>query len=241
MSLRGIVRELLAKAGYRISRTQGGIGGSAFFDMKRLVVADDPLVFDVGANVGQSVDWFRRTFPRARIHSFEPSPAIFARLKTNVANVPNVSCWNIALGSAPADLPLNENSIPEWSSLLPSDRAWGKVEKQTMVPVRTLDDFCQEQGVAKIDVLKSDTQGYELEVFRGAERMFRQKAIGIVYCEIVFSDQYRNAASPTHLYDFLIQRGFHLVSYYETTYERGLASWTDGVFLHESYPAGTIA
>jgi FkbM family methyltransferase len=235
MTARRTIRVMLGKMGYAVARTQGGIGGDPFADMRSLIGHDQPLILDVGANVGQSVEAFRSWFPHAHIHSFEPSPETFARLKTNAANLPNVNCWNIALGSEPADLPLNENSMHEWSSLLPSDRAWGKVEKQTMVPVRTVDEFCREQGVRQIDVLKSDTQGFEMEVLRGAQRMIEDGRVGFVFCEVLFTRLYKGAPPFTRICDFLMDRGFLLVSFYAFSHTKaGIADWSDVLFIHNS-------
>ena len=82
MTARRAIRAMLGKLGYAISRTEGGLGGDPFADMHVLIGQDEPLILDVGANVGQSIEAFRSWFPDAHIHSFEPSPATFARLKT---------------------------------------------------------------------------------------------------------------------------------------------------------------
>src|ERR1700722_10440774 len=95
-----MVRKLLRRMGYSIARVEGGIGGEPFGDMARFLPDNSPLVFDVGANVGQSIRNFRVSFPNAEIHSFEPSPATFNRLKANAAQLPKVHLWNCALGSA---------------------------------------------------------------------------------------------------------------------------------------------
>jgi FkbM family methyltransferase len=239
MTARRTIRALLAKLGYAISRTEGGLGGDPFADMRVLIGQDQPLILDVGANVGQSIEAFRSYFPNAHFHSFEPSPATFARLKKKVANLPNVACWNLALGSQPAELLLNENSMPEWSSLLAADRAWGKVEKQTMVPVRTVDDFAHEHGIKQIDVLKSDTQGFEMEVLRGAQRVLQEGRVGLVFCEVLFTNLYTGVPPFTRICDFLIERGFSLVSFYSFSYARtGIADWADVLFIHNSRVRG---
>jgi FkbM family methyltransferase len=236
MSWTRSVRKALAKFGYQISRVQGGIGGDAFFDMARLVSVNDPLVFDVGANVGQTIANLRSTFPKARIHSFEPSPASFEILKKNVSHYSNVQIWNCGLGSSCGQKTLLENKLSEWTSFLPpSEFGWGAVEKETPVRMLTIDEFCRENAVDNIDILKSDTQGYDFEVFRGAEQMFRKGAIGIVYCEVIFSDMYKDIPSFGQMYDFLIDRDFRLVSFYDVAYDKGLASWADGVFVHKGY------
>jgi hypothetical protein len=43
---------------------------------------DTPLtLFDVGANTGQTIDFALRTFPKAKIYSFEPTPQLVSDLK----------------------------------------------------------------------------------------------------------------------------------------------------------------
>jgi FkbM family methyltransferase len=233
------VRKILAKFGYSISRVQDGIGGDAFFDMASVVGPESPVIFDVGANIGQTVSKFRATFPQAAIHSFEPSPRTFRALEKNVSHLSNVWAWNCALGAAAGQMPLLENQLPEWSSLLPlGESGWGSVERETLVDVRTIDEFCVEKGIRKIDILKSDTQGYDFEVLKGAEQMLRTGAISLVYCEIIFSELYKNIAPFGQMYDFLIDRGFRLVSFYDVAYDKGLASWSDGLFIHKSAHCG---
>jgi len=230
------VRKAFAKLGYRITRAQDGIGGDAFFDMAGLVSSDSPTIFDVGANVGQTIERVRSIFPKAQIHSFEPSPTTFEKLKKNAAHLSGVHTWNCALGSSSGQMPLLENKMSEWTSFLPlGEFGWGSVDKTTQVRMATLDEFCEEHSIPHVDILKSDTQGYDLEVLKGGEETFRKGGVGIVYCEIIFSDMYKNIPSFGKLYDFLIDRDFRLVSFYDVTYEKGLASWTDGVFVHRAY------
>jgi hypothetical protein len=131
---------------------------------------------------------------------------------------------------------LLENSNSDMSSFLPlSEMGWGTITNETPVLVRTIDQFCDEEGIDKIDVLKSDTQGFDLEVFKGAEESIRKKKIGLIYFEIIFADQYKKLPSFSESFDFLTARGFKLVSFYKIYYQRKLAGWTDALFVHESY------
>ena len=235
MTARRAVRKVLAQLGYSIHRAQSGIGGDAFADIHTLINRDRPLIFDVGANVGQSIDAFRSWFPDGYIHSFEPSPTIFKPLKAKVERLPNVACWNMALGSEPADGLLNENSMSEWSSLLPLDSGWGSVVRQTSVPVRTVDSFSEEHRIAEIDLLKSDTQGFELEVLRGARKMLQEARVGLIYCEIIFTQLYKGVPPFTAICNFLLEHGFSLVSFYNFSYTEALtADWADALFIHSS-------
>jgi FkbM family methyltransferase len=203
--------------------------------MATLFRGDRPLVFDVGANVGQTVQAFRKAFREPQIYSFEPSPTTFALLRMNTATIPDVHVWNRALGSSGGQMTLQENDRPEMTSFLPlSTFGWGSVIKQTRIEVDTVDDFCREQHIDRIDILKSDTQGYDLEVFKGAERMFQENRIGFVFSEVIFNDMYKNLPPMSQIYDFLISRNFLLVSFYELAYQERLASWTDALFVQRS-------
>ena len=233
---RKFARRWLARRGYRITHAPEGVGGNPFFDMRSLVTSDRMVVLDVGANVGQSVERFRSWFPEATVHSFEPSPSTFSELTRNTARYPNVHRWNCALGARQAELELRENTLSEWSSFLPpGSTGWGEVVRTTTVPVTTVDEFCRQNSIEKIDVLKSDTQGYDLEVFKGAGEMFSRNAVTCIYCEIIFSDLYAGVPSFGELYDFLTRSGFVLVSFYDLVYENGIAAWTDGLFVNKHY------
>jgi FkbM family methyltransferase len=204
--------------------------------MARILHGDSPMVFDVGANLGQTVGAFHRVFRDPRVYSFEPSPTTFDLLRSNTAQYPNVHAWNRALGSSRCQMTLQENSTPEMTSFLPlSNFGWGSVMKQTRVDVDTVDAFCAENNIDRIDVLKSDTQGFDLEVFKGAESMFQQNKIGLVFTEIIFNDMYKNLPPVSQILEFLFSHNFALVSFYELSYQERLASWADALFVNKSY------
>jgi FkbM family methyltransferase len=204
--------------------------------MELFLPDDRPLLFDVGANVGQTVRGFRAHFPKCIVHSFEPSPSTFETLRREAASLRDVHVWNCALGSAPGHLTLLENAKSTMSSFLPlSEFGWGTVTKETSVEVKTVDQFCQDEHIEQIDILKSDTQGFELEVFKGAEQMMRAAKIRLVYFEVIFSDMYKGLPSFAEQYEFLTSRDYLLVSLYEFRYQKQLASWTDALFVHRAY------
>ncbi|WP_446361310.1 FkbM family methyltransferase [Coleofasciculus sp. G2-EDA-02] len=204
--------------------------------MDKFTHNDHPVIFDVGANVGQSIRKFRRIFPSSTIHSFEPSPRTFETLKQQVNKLESIHLWNYALGSSSGSMNFLENSYSDMSSFLPiSEYGWGKIIKETLVEVKTIDQFCHEKNIEKIDILKSDTQGFELEVFQGAENTIKAQKIGLIYFEVIFSDMYKNLPSFGKIYNFLTERDFLLVNFYKFNYQNNLASWTDALFVHNSY------
>ena len=51
--------------------------------IKKVVTKKKPIVFDIGANKGQSIDGFRKLYPECFIHAFEPSKLEFDQLIIN--------------------------------------------------------------------------------------------------------------------------------------------------------------
>lgn len=133
---------------------------------------------DVGAHIGliSFGVWARR--PDVSVHAFEPHPA-------------NADAWrrNRQLsGSTSAHLV--EAGLSDHSGEMRFDGTGDSgghaitTGGVSSIRVATLDDYCLEHGVERIDVLKIDVQGHEMEVLRGADRLFADGRIGTVLCEI---------------------------------------------------------
>jgi FkbM family methyltransferase len=228
---------LLHRMGYKITSI-GETGEDPVVDMARFA-GSNPMIFDVGANVGQSIRSFRTVFRGAEIHSFEPSPATFATLEAvpEFQQDSRIHLWKLALGSARGELEFWENEQSFMSSFLLPEKsgwAWGKLMGKSLVKVVTVDEFCAERGIETIDILKSDTQGYDFEVLKGAAGMLSCGRIGLVYYETIFSNQYQGLPRFTEVINFLLDRDYVLVSNYTVFYLEGLASWTDLLFVHKS-------
>ena len=231
------LRNLVHKLGYDLVRIKPNqIGRDSLNDMSIFTHNDQPTIFDIGANTGQSIHTFRSRFPKSKIHSFEPSPTTFEILKQQESDKKDIHLWNCGMGSTTGEMTFLENSNSTMSSFLPLGKVgWGEVEKETIVEVKTIDQFCLDENIEKIDILKSDTQGFELEVFKGANNSIQENKIGLIYCEMIFSDMYENLPPFTKTYDYLTNNNFSLVSFYQTYYQNQLASWTDALFVHDSY------
>ena len=200
-------------AGVKLSdRVPQGRGGSLAADLR----ASFPLwrfrtVFDVGANVGQTADGFSEDFRDADIYCFEPGRWAFGELKRNIEHGVwhNVQAYCCAVGERVGELDLY---VPVETALASAMVREGAPER---VPVITVDGFCAEKGIEQIDVLKIDTEGYELLVLAGAAKMLAAGKISAVLVETILHAQYSSprfvhldaltAALPNHelfgLYD----------------------------------------
>jgi FkbM family methyltransferase len=123
------------------------------------------VILDVGANVGQSADSYARRYPKAAIHSFEPSPESYEMLVSATANHPNVVTHCLALGRTESRLNLSGSGTSSMNRLLAANAPLpqGGVE----VPGRPGADILRDMDIAHVDFLKIDTEGHDLEVLYG--------------------------------------------------------------------------
>jgi FkbM family methyltransferase len=190
-----------------------------------------PVLFDIGANVGQTALAMRGMFPRAIIHAFEPSPSTFAKLEAAVSTDRNVVLNNCGVGAQDGTLEFTENRNSDMSSFLPlGPEGWGEVLGKIAVPVVTVDGYCGENAVSRIDVLKIDTQGFDFEVLKGADRMLSNAQIRLVFMEVTFARLYEGLPRFDAIFGFLADRAYRLVAVYEPHRHNRILSWTDAMF-----------
>jgi len=134
------------------------------------------LVIDAGANEGQFARSLR-SFYTGRILSFEPVTFAFDKLAAAASTDPEWHVYKLALGSQDSTQTINVSDRTLFSSLLKSngycaqrfgDRAKGKHEEMIRICRldRLLEEIVPDIGNKRV-FLKMDTQGYDLEVFKG--------------------------------------------------------------------------
>jgi FkbM family methyltransferase len=163
---------------------------------------EQPIVFDVGANIGRYSAKIRRTLPTARLFAFEPHPVSFSQLISQAETL-QFQAINIAFSSthqAEGQLYNRPGSGSEHASLFESAVAELYGESPAALPVRieTLDRFCDAYEIQEIDFLKLDTEGSEFDILTGAENLRIRRAIRCIQFE--FNSM--NVYSRTFLKDF---------------------------------------
>lgn len=118
---------------------------------------------------------FARQAPRGRVVAFEPTHSGFARLKENLALNPELAARVTAVQAFLSDRSADRHDLSACSSWKldgsdadPHPLHGGTVTAADGVPAFSLDDFCRDRGVDRLDLLKIDTDGHELAVLRGA-------------------------------------------------------------------------
>ena len=137
------------------------------------------VVLDVGANIGQYAKFLRKLGYKRKIISFEPVKSTYIKLKQESENDELWFAYNAGLGSESKEMKINVFQSSEMSSFLSANEFGAKiygnnmeVESEETILITTLDSFIQENpGVVSAHdkiLLKMDTQGFDLEVFKGA-------------------------------------------------------------------------
>ena len=229
-------QKIFRKLGYQF-RKYPPFGSIPIKDMKFFLANQkNPLILDIGANKGQSADAFLNFFPDATIHSFEPSPSTFQELKENCKDKKKVQAWNYGIGATQSKQLFLENTHSEMSSFLaPGESSWGNIERKTEVEVITLDSFTTKHNIDFVHALKTDTQGYDFEVLKGATNLMKDNKIALVFMEVIFSDMYKGQPAFNEIFQFLIDHNFSLVTFYDQSYQSDLLSWTDALFINNEF------
>ena len=162
----------------------------------------NPVLFDVGANIGKYTTAALQYCPSAKAHCFEPHPVTFSKLK-EACQQNGVQLHNFGLGDRSHEATIYDHDWLESSghaSLYRDviEKLHGRGSKSFPVKIRKFDEVVAELGVAQIDLLKVDTEGHDLFVFRGAEETIRRGMIKAIQWE--FNEM--NVVSRTFFKDF---------------------------------------
>ncbi|MDD1416744.1 FkbM family methyltransferase [Dolichospermum sp. ST_con] len=144
------------------------------------------LCLDIGANIGfYTLNLSKLVEAEGKVYAIEPSPSNYKKLEENIAinNLDNCITSNIALSSESGEFvfSVSPHQNSGWGRL----GKWEFSQSQILVAVNTLDDFLSLNNISRIDFLKIDVEGHELEFFKGAINTLKNgiiRRIMIEYC-----------------------------------------------------------
>lgn len=184
-----------------------------------------PVIFDVGANTGQSVVAFKRYFPDATVYAFEPVAAIHKKLQQNTSNLRGVKLFHCALGRSKGvlDIPLvGSDSVQTTQVLANTESVGGACER---INVSTVDEVAREHGVNQISILKTDTEGFDAEVCQGAAGLLREGKITYVVSEASIQPEDAQHAKFEELCQAVAPYGYAPRSFLDLVHAPGKQLW----------------
>jgi FkbM family methyltransferase len=185
-----------------------------------------PIVFDVGANVGDYSYMMLSEVPNASIYAFEPSLPTYARLSKRLSG--RVRAYNVGLSDVAGTGILYGNGDIGTESLY-SRRlehfGYEPMREQERIELTTIEDFCKREAIDRIDLLKLDIEGNEYRALLGAKGIL--PSIGMIQFEFggtnidsrVFFQDFFYLLTPTHRLHRIIRNGLYPIDHYRETSE----------------------
>jgi FkbM family methyltransferase len=229
--------------------------------IKLLINREDPVIFDVGANNGSSLDEFKEWWPQSHVHCFEPQDECMEELNESAhkhSNAGNVYINHMAAGNKSNEsaqfythdintgvsgfnkINMNSRDSLDLEKLSEEDDEkkleYGKTLNHAReVSLMRLDDYIDNHDVLinSINLLKIDTQGFEPEVLEGFGD--KLELVDVVLTELMFYDFYERSLSFSDIEKYLLKANFQLydISHIAKNPMNGRTDWVDVVYVNK--------
>ena len=191
----------------------------------------NPTIVEIGAHEGAGTVGLARAYPYARIYACEPNPRAFAVLAERARELPQVVAVNLAFGSATGEATLYVGSADQdrHASLLPTGplspgpRERGGVRVSSI----TVDDWFTQQGLARVEFLRLDAGGCELQILQRSRRVLETTLV--VVTKTYGQPPCAGVVSYPILKLFLEMAGFALLSHWYADGGQGEATFISNV------------
>jgi FkbM family methyltransferase len=142
-------------------------------DNKVMKIPDDAVIFDVGANSGIMSLSFATKAPKGEVHAFEPTNYALKKLEKNLNLNPQLKKRIHTMQTFVSSETRQESGLRAYSSWpVKTNEKKNKIHRGVDKTTRnvgsiTLDAYSQEKNIQRLDLIKIDTDGHELEVLKG--------------------------------------------------------------------------
>lgn len=197
---------------------------------------NNPIVIDIGANVGDFAHACLLRWEKPEIVCCEPIPEIYAILKKRFTTLPNIKCLNVAIYRDSGFATFKQSSDTGFSSFLSMnydylDFGLGcEIVKEILVECKTLSELVNNHLRKSIDLIKVDVQGTELDVLSTLGGL--NYPVQTVQIEMSLFEVYKNQPLMQSVIEFMNQAGYDLVDVYSPIKnKRGIVIQVEGIFL----------
>jgi FkbM family methyltransferase len=150
----------------------------ADFTIRSLGEKEDPIIFDVGSNIGTYAYWLAKRYSEGKIYCFEPQRIIFQMLCGNMAmnNIFNVHAFNMALSDVNEMIECYEvdynrpGCFSVYSLNEQVEKKYEVSKKKNYIQCMTIDSFVEMFHIEKVDFIKVDAEGFDIKVLNGAKK-----------------------------------------------------------------------
>ena len=221
-----------------------------FFHQKKILfslrtkIAKIDCFLDVGSHKGTYTDLVIKNFQVNKVLMFEPQKYIFKKIKKKYKNIKFIKIFNYAISNKNKmqkiyinkhDLTSSLKKIDETSSylkykakLFTSNNYKSLIKETYIVKTIRLNDIVKKNHLEKINLLKIDTEGYELEVLLGLNK-------SIKYVQYILIEFHRDKIyfkyNPKKIHNYLIKNNFVL----EDTFRFPFTYWEDRLYRNKKF------
>lgn len=224
--------------------------------LRRLIKEKNPVIFDVGANDGLSLQEFKSWWNGSIVHCFEPqeeclslmekrmrdlsiSDVILNKVAVGDKTEKNVKFFSHELTTGLSGFnKININSVDsiridelKKESNNKLEEHYSKLNHERFVDILRLDEYMNNAGINHVDLLKIDTQGYEPEVISGLGE--RLSDVNVIVTELMLYDYYERSMSFSDIELYLLPAGFKLydISSISKNPMNGRTDWVDVIYV----------
>ena len=229
--------------------------------IKMLINNNEPIIFDVGANNGSSLDEFKEWWPNSHVHCFEPQDECMEELNESADSFVgsgSVYVNHIAVGNKSNEkikfythdinsgvsgfnkINMDSKDSLDLNNLSKENAAKKKEYEKSLNHVREvstlrLDDYIANHHtkIDSINLLKIDTQGFEPEVLEGFGNKLNH--VDVVLTELMFYDYYERSLSFSDIEKYLHKANFQLydISHIAKNPMNGRTDWVDVIYVNK--------
>ncbi len=162
---------------------QNYVTGNQYFSLPA-----DAVIVDVGANIGSMAFAYAALAPKGHVYAFEPTEYGYAKFLKNMSLNPQLASRITPIQRFLADHSRHKHDLTAYASWKVDGSAahahplhGGTIKPADSVPAITLDHFCRENGIQRVDLIKIDTDGHEYKVLKGAVDTIEQYRPHVVF------------------------------------------------------------
>jgi len=164
---------------YRVPLRKGDLGVINEIQIRRVyekvseyIVQDGDICVDIGANIGSVSLIWSKTNKKGAIVALEPHPETFERLKNNLNlnGVSNIMAIHAAIARRSGSITICLDSGSNMAHVEGVEMETHICAAKTKVPSYSLDDLISHCNLEKVDLLKVDVEGYEVQCLEGGDR-----------------------------------------------------------------------
>ncbi|MDA8822370.1 FkbM family methyltransferase [Candidatus Pelagibacter bacterium] len=213
------------------------------FSLRKKIIEIDYFI-DVGAHKGTYTDLIIKNFRVKKALMFEPQKYIFKKIKNKYKHIKFIKIFNCAISSENKlqkiyinnhDLTSSLTKLDETNpylkrkaKLFVSNKNKSLIKETYNIKTVRLNDVIKKNRIKKINLLKIDTEGHELEVLLGLNKSI--KHTHFILIEFHRDKIYFNY-NPRKIHNYLIKNNFVL----EDTFRFPFTYWEDRLYKNKKF------